>query len=73
MYKTITVKGTESRLPVSEKSHSSLIREAIEIINAENGKISYMHTTEIPLFYSYGAGLEYSEVKLITVIVYDTD
>ncbi len=73
MYKTITVKSTEAILPVSENSHSSLIREVIEKINAENGKISYMHTTEIPLFYSYGAGLEYSEVKLITVIVYETD
>ena len=73
MYKTITVKGIEARLPVSGNSNSNLIREAIEKINAENGKISYMHTTEIPLFYSCGAGLEYSEVELITVIVYETD
>ena len=48
-------------------------KEAIERINAESGKITYMHTTEIPKFRSFGVGLGYSEVELTTVIIYGTD
>lgn len=73
MYKTTTVKSTEPGLYGSVSSHSSMLKEAIERINAENGKITYMHTNEIPQFRSFGVGLGYSEVELTTVIVYETD
>lgn len=73
MYKTTKVKSTEPGLYGPESSHSSMLKEAIEKINAENGKITYMHTTEIPQFRSFGVGLGYSEVELTTVIVYETD
>lgn len=73
MYKTIKVKSTEPGLYGPESSHYSMLKEAIERINAENGKITYMHTNEIPKFRSFGVGLGYSEVELTTVIIYGTD
>lgn len=71
MYKTIEIKATEPGMYGPESAHSAKVGEAIEKINAEGGKITYIHTTEIPQFRSFGVGLGYSEVEMKTIIIYE--
>lgn len=72
MYKTIEINATEPGMYGPESSHSNKMREAIEKINAENGKIVHIHTTEIPQFNNYGGvGLGYQHVGMKTIIIYE--